>query len=93
MTNLHEGPTLESFLKQEGIFDECVAQAEKELLAEQFQHEIAEKGISKTEMAAQMKTSRAVLNRLLDPHNPSVSLQTMQKAARVVGKRLEIRLV
>jgi hypothetical protein len=93
MKNPHEGPTLESFLKEEGIFDACVAQAEKELLVEQLQREITVQKISKTEMATRMKTSRATINRLLDPHNPSVSLQTMQKAARVVGKRLEIRLV
>ncbi len=91
--NKHEGSNFDSFLEEQGILDECLACATKRVLAWQLQNEMEQKHISKTELAMRMKTSRASVNRLLDPKNPAVSLQTMERAARAVGKQLEIQLL
>ena len=90
--NPHIGSSFDAFLAQEGLLEACEEQAIKELLAEQIQRAMQEKGLTRTAMAARMQTSRAVLNRLLDPHNPSVTLRTLQKAAAVCGKRLRLEL-
>jgi predicted XRE-type DNA-binding protein len=97
MTNeLHNpaiGSSLEDFLKEEGIYEECRTKAVKEVLAWQIQQLMQEKGLSKAEMAQQMQTSRAALDRLLDPDNTAVTLRTMMKAAAAVGKSIRLELV
>ena len=75
------------------MLETCEEQAIKELLAEQIERAMQEQSLTRTAMAARMQTSRAALNRLLDPTNPSVTLHTLQKAAQVVGKRLRLELV
>ena len=90
--NPHIGSSVDAFLAEEGLLEACEEQAIKELLAEQIKQAIQEKGLTRTAMAARMQTSRASLNRLLDPHNPSVTLRTLQKAAAVCGKRLRLEL-
>lgn len=65
----------------------------KRVVARQVEAAMQEKGLSKGEMARRMKTSRAALNRLLDPHNDAVTLSTLQKAAAVVGRELRLELV
>jgi hypothetical protein len=92
-SNPHIGSSLDEFLAEEGILEACEEQAIKELLAEQIARTMQEQGLTRTAMAARMRTSRAALNRLLDPTNPSVTLQTLQKAALVLGKRLRLELV
>jgi len=84
---------LDAFLAEEGMLEACEEQAIKELVAEQIVRAMQEQGLTRTAMAARMQTSRAALNRLLDPTNPSVTLQTLQKAAQVIGKRLRLALV
>ena len=75
------------------MLETCEEQAIKELLAEQIERAMQEQSLTRTAMAARMQTSRAALNRLLDPTNPSVTLHTLQKAAQVIGKRLRLELV
>ena len=87
------GSSLEDFLDEEGIREEVQAQALKEVLAWQIAQEMSAAGLSKTAMAKRMATSRAQLDRLLDPTNTSVTLHTLQKAAMVVGRRLRLELV
>ncbi len=87
------GSSFDDFLKNEGILEECEAVAIKRVLARQIAHEMEEKGISKTVMAKTMGTSRSQLNRLLDPQNTGISLETMQRAASVVGRELRLELV
>ncbi len=87
------GSSFDDFLAEEGILEECEAQAIKELLAMQIRQEIERSGMTKVEMARRMKTSRSQLDRLLDPSNTSVTLNTMQRAAAVVGRRLRLELV
>ena len=87
------GSSFDEFLADEGILEACEEQAIKELLAEQIKRAMGQQGLTRTAMAARMQTSRAALNRLLDPANGSVTLHTLQKAAQVVGKRLRLELV
>ncbi len=90
--NPHVGSSFDEFLAEEGLLELCEEQAIKELLAEQIERAMVEQGLTRTAMAARMQTSRAALNRLLDPNNSSVTLHTLQKAAQVVGKRLRLEL-
>ena len=91
--NKHIGSSLEDFLKEEGVLEETRAVALKETLAWQVQQAMKKEKISKVEMARRMKTSRAALDRLLDPGNTSVTLQTLTRAAHPVGRDLRIELV
>lgn len=91
--NEHWGPTLESFLEEEGILEEANAYATKKILAWQIAEAMKEQGISKTDMARKMKTSRSSLDRLLDPGNGSLNLTTMEKAATALGRKVMIQLI
>jgi DNA-binding Xre family transcriptional regulator len=91
--NRHIGSSLDDFLKEEGILEEARTVALKEALAWQVQQAMEKKKISKVEMARRMNTSRAALDRLLDPRNASVTLQTLCRAARAVGRGLRIELI
>jgi len=88
----HIGSDFDDFLEQEGILGEVEVVAVKRIIAHQITELMKEEHISKTAMAARMQTSRAVLNRLLDPENTGVTLKTLGKAATVLGKKLHIRL-
>ena len=87
------GSSLDRFLEAEGILEETRATALKEELAWQVQKAMKRAKINKVEMARRMKTSRAALDRLLDPGNASVTLQTLCRAARAIGRDLRIELV
>ena len=90
--NPHVGSSFDEFLSEEGLLEVCEEQAIKELLAEQIKRAMQEQGLTRTAMAARMQTSRAALNRLLDPNSLSVPLRTLQKAAIASGKRLRLEL-
>lgn len=92
-TNPHVGSSLDDFLREEGILEETRAAALKKVLAWQVRDAMKKRRINKVEMARRMRTSRAALNRLLDPGYASVTLQTLCKAARAVGRELRIELV
>lgn len=87
------GSTLESFLKEEGAYEETQAVAIKRVISWQLQETMKKQRISKSEMARRMNTSRAHLDRLLDPENDKVQLDTLYKAASAVGKQLHVELV
>ncbi|MDH5763239.1 MAG: helix-turn-helix domain-containing protein [Nitrospinota bacterium] len=91
--NPHIGSSFDDFLDEQGILEECEHQALKEILADQVRQAMEAKHISKTEMAKKMQTSRRQLDRLLDPTVSNVTLATMSKAARAVGRELHIALV
>ncbi len=86
--NPHIGSTLDDFLTEDGTLAEAHAVAIKRTIAWQVKQTMDKEKLSKSEMARRMQTSRAALNRLLDPDNPSVTLLTMDKAASVLGKNL-----
>jgi antitoxin HicB len=91
--NRHIGSSLDEFLKEEGILEETRAAALKEAIAWQVQKAMKRSKINKVQMARRMNTSRAALDRLLDPSNASVTLQTLCRAARAIGRDLRIELV
>ena len=91
-TNPHDGGSFDDFLKEEGIFDEIHARALKRALAEQIEDSMATAKLTKVAMAERMATSRSQLDRVLDPDNLSVQLDTLIRAARAVGKDVEIRI-
>lgn len=90
--NRHRGSCFDDFLREEGLYDEVTSVAWKRVLSWQVHEAMKKEGISKSEMAKRMKTSRSQLDRLLDPDNPNVLFETVQKAASAVGKRITIRL-
>lgn len=90
--NPHIGSSLDELLEG-SILAEVSVIAIKRALAWQVAEEMSSLGLSKSQMAAQMKTSRTSLDRLLDPKNTSVTLKTLERAATVLGKRLQIELV
>jgi DNA-binding Xre family transcriptional regulator len=93
MTNPHIGSSFDDFLKEEGIYEEVTATAIKRVIAWQLEQSRLAQGISKSELARQMRTSRTQIDRLLDPTNTQVQLDTLQRAAEVLGHRLSIELI
>jgi antitoxin HicB len=87
------GSSFDDFLKDEGIYEEVTARAIKRVIARQLDALMEEEGFTKTELAKRMKTSRAQLDRLLDPDNESVTLGTLTRAAQAVGRQLRMELV
>jgi antitoxin HicB len=92
MSKKHIGSSLDSFLKNEGIFEATQAQAVKEVVAWQLAQAMKKKKISKVRMATLLKTSRTQVDRLLDPKN-DITLSSLQRAAAIVGRRVMIELV
>ncbi|HWB83508.1 MAG TPA: hypothetical protein VG675_05180 [Bryobacteraceae bacterium] len=90
--NPHLGSKFSDFLKEEGIYEEVTANAMKRVLAWQITQAMKKQRVTKSSMAKRMRTSRAALDRLLDADNTSVTLQTMGRAAAVLGKELSITL-
>ena len=91
--NPHHGSTFESWLDAEGIREEVTTAAIKAVIALQIAEAMKTKGITKVVMAQKMHTSRAQLDRLLDPNNGGVTLETLQRAAKIVGRELRLELV
>ena len=91
--NPHDGQTLDEFLSEEGILEEVEAAAIKRAVALKIIDLMRENDVPKIQMARQMRTSRAALDRLLDPENTSVTLATLTRAAHALGKKVKIDLV
>ena len=87
------GSSFHDFLAEEGLLEEATEHAVKRVLAWQIEQEMKARKLTKTAMAQRMATSRAQLDRLLDPKNTSVTLHTLQRAAAVLGRRLRLELV
>lgn len=94
MTKKHPniGSSLDELLKDEGIFDEAQGQAIKEAIAWQIAEAMKAQSMSKARMAVLLKTSRSQIDRLLDPQR-DVTLSTLQRAAALVGRKLQVQLV
>lgn len=89
----HLGSSFESWLEEEGILDESTNFAVKSVLAWQLTQEMKKKKLTKQQMAAAMNTSRAQLDRVLDPKSGNATLETLQRAAQAVGRKLKVELV
>ncbi len=92
MKKKHVGSTLESFLEQEGTLESATAKAVKAVVAWQLAQAMRARRITKTKLADMMKTSRAQVDRILDPRKGNVTIETLQRAAGLVGRRLRIEL-
>ena len=92
MAKKNLGSNFDDFLEEEGILEEAKAVAVKRYIAFQLAQKMSERNLSKSEMARLMETSRSSLDRLLDPDNASVTLQTLQSAAQALGGRLNVEL-
>jgi predicted XRE-type DNA-binding protein len=93
MNDKYLGSDFDDFLAEEGLLVEVEATAIKRVIAYQIEQEMNQKGLTKTEMAKKMKTSRSSLDRLLDPQNASINLQTIIKATSILGKKLKIEFI
>ena len=91
--NPHRGSSLDDFLKEEGILEEATAKATKKVLAWQLAEAMRKRHVTKATLARRMKTSRAQLDRLLDPENQSVTLKTLARAAQILEMKVQIELV
>jgi hypothetical protein len=87
------GSTFDSWLREEGLYEEISANAIKRVVARQVEDAMKEKHLTRTEMARRMHTSRAALDRLLDPDYEAITLTTLRKAAAVVGREIRLELV
>jgi len=86
------GSKFEDFLAEDGILEGCRASAIKFKIAHELAKAMTEQNISKAEMAKRLKTSRTGIDRLLDPKNTSITLNTMAKVANLLGKRIAFAL-
>ncbi len=92
MKNKHLGSSFDDFLEEEGLRAETEATAIKRAIAYQIEMEMKKAKLTKSAMAEKMRTSRSALDRLLDPVNVSITLQTLERAALALGKNLKIKL-
>jgi antitoxin HicB len=91
--NRHRGSTLDSFLAEEGVLEEFQARAIKEVIAWQLAEAMRERKLSKNKLATLMGTSRTQVSRVLDPNDGNVTIETLQRAAQVVGRKVRVQLV
>ncbi|MGO9379240.1 MAG: Fis family transcriptional regulator [Dissulfurispiraceae bacterium] len=92
MKSKHIGGDFDDFLREQDMLAGAQAVALKRVLTFQIEKEMTKKGLTKVEMANRMQTSRTAVDRLLDPENISITLNTLEKAALVLGKKLSISL-
>ena len=93
MANKHLGSGIDDFLRDEGVLEGFQAKAIKEVIAWQLEQAMKEQNLSKRKLATLMHTSRAQVDRVLDPDNGNVTLETLQRAAAIVGRRVQVELV
>lgn len=92
-TNPHRGSSLDDLLKADGVLEQFQAAAIKNVIAWQITREMETQNLSKTAMATRMQTSRAQLDRLLDPNNGNVTLETLSRAAAILGRQVRVELI
>lgn len=93
LKNPHIGSSFNEWLEEEGIREEVTTAAIKSVIALKLSEEMRAKKITKRRMAEKMNTSRAQLDRILDPENGSATLESLQRAAAIVGRKLRLDLV
>jgi antitoxin HicB len=93
MANKHVGSGIDDFLAEEGVLQEFQARAIKEVIAWQLGEAMKERKLSKRKLASLMRTSRAQIDRVLDPQNGNVTLETLQRAAAILGRKVQVELV
>ena len=89
----HVGGHFDDFLAEDDLLTEVEAVAIKRVITFQLEQEMKPTGLSKSQLASKMDTSRSAVDRLLDPENHAVTLRTLERAAGVLGKRLRLELI
>jgi antitoxin HicB len=89
----NRGPSLNSFLSEEGIYEELRAVVAKEAISWQLQQAMKKRNITKKKLAEMMDTSRTQVDRILDPKAGNVTIETLQRAAKIVGRELRVELI
>jgi DNA-binding phage protein len=92
MTNTHWGSTLDDFLSEEGIGEAAKTEAVTRVIAWQLVQEMERQGITTAALAERMHTSRAQVDRILKAKG-NITIQTLQRAAALVGRELRVDLV
>ena len=92
MKNKHRGSSFDDFLKDENLLEECTAEAVKRVIAFQLERELKKQKLTKTQFAKRMHTSRAAVNRILDPKK-TCSLKSLVMAGAALGKQLRVSLI
>ena len=92
MSKKHHGSSLDALLKEDGVFEETQALAIKEVVVWQLTEAMEKQSLSKARLAVMLKTSRSQVDRLLDPTR-DVTLSTLQRAAALIGRKVQIQLV
>jgi len=93
MANQHAGSMIDDFLRDEGVLEAFQARSIKEVIAWQLEKAMKDGKISKRRLAQMMQTSRTQVDRILDPTDGNVTIQTLQRAAAVLGRRVQVELV
>jgi len=93
MANQHAGSTIDDFLRDEGVLEEFQPRSIKEVIAWQLEKAMKAGKISKRRLAQMMQTSRTQVDRVLDPTDGNVTILTLQRAAAVLGRRVQLELV
>jgi antitoxin HicB len=91
--NRHKGSSIDDSLKEEGVFEKFQARAVKEVIAWQLGQAMKERKLSKRRLAVLMHTSRTQIDRMLDPNEGNVTIETLQRAAAIIGRKVQIELV
>ena len=91
--NPHRGSDFSEFLAEEGILADVEILALKRVVAHELDKILKQERITKSQLAARMKTSRAALDRILDPTNPSLTVSSLGRAAAALGRKVELRFV
>jgi hypothetical protein len=91
--NAHRGSDFSNFLAEEGLLPEVEVLALKRVVALQIQEALEQEKLTKTQLAKRMKTSRAALDRILDPTNPSLTVASLGKAAAALGRKVDLKLI
>jgi antitoxin HicB len=92
-TNRHRGLSIDDFLKEEGVFEAFQARAIKEVIAWQLEQTMKAQNLSKRRLATLMHTSRTQIDRMLDPNDGNVTIETLQRAAAILGRKVQVELV
>ncbi len=93
MENRHVGSGIDDLLREEGVLEEFQAKAIKEVIAWQLEQAMKDQKLSKRKLAALMHTSRTQVDRVLDPTDGNVTLATLQRAAAIVGRKVQVELI
>ena len=91
--NIHHGSSFTGFLREEGIYEEVEAGALKKVIAAALAKQMTVRGVTVSQLAERLGTSRAAINRVLDEANTSITLNTLSRAASAVGCQVRLEIV